>query len=118
MQDFERQLSDLQMQIHQIEVESKLKLDDNRKLAADCDVKRVELTKLAASRNQVKQCQEDFDSAKKSNDEFMESYSQRSNDLKRQIKEISDQIRDLQEKISNDDKLLQDLSLHRREVRN
>jgi prefoldin subunit 5 len=116
MEENEKLLNEITNNLSKIEIEIKLKNEEILNLTNEIELKRIEINKLSSSRTQVQRCEIEYDSALKNHNEFMESYNMKSNDYKKQIKELSDKIRDLQETITTDAQLLQDLSHHRTEV--
>lgn len=99
-----------------LEIELKLKTEETRALQQDCNTKRVELSRVAASRGNIQRCQLEFDSAQQAHQEFMADYNRKIDDIRRQIKETSDRMRNLQDELNQDAQLLQELSHHRKEI--
>ena len=112
----DKQHSEVKSAVQKLDVELNLKTDEAHQLMSEADLKRSEIAKLSSSRNTIQQCQMDFDDAKKTLDEFMESYNVKANDMKKNIKDATDQIRNLQDLIAEDANTLQEMSLHRNEV--
>jgi len=104
------------MQIQDLEVEIRLKKEEATNCARESDAKRSELSRLSSSKMAIHQCQLEFENADRTYNEFFELYNSKTIELKKSTKDITEQIRDLQEKITSDGQLLQDLSLHRNEI--
>jgi prefoldin subunit 5 len=116
LEENEKVLNEMNNNFSKMEIEIKLKNEEILNMNSEMEYKRMEMNKLSSSRTIVQRCEIEYDSTLKNHDEFMETYQMKSNDYKKQIKELSDKIRDLQETITVDGQLLQDLSHHRTEV--
>lgn len=112
----EKTASDKKNDMQTVEMELKFKGDEARGLQQELHTKRMELSKIAASKGTVQRCQLDYDGALRTHDEFLETYQTKANDYKKQLKEVSDGIRDLQEELARDAQLLQELGHHRNEI--
>lgn len=112
----DKQHSEVRSAVQKLDVELNLKTEEAHSMMSEADQKRSEITKLSSSRNTIQQCQMDFDDAKKTLDEFMETYNLKANDMKKNIKDATDQIRNLTDLIAEDANTLQEMSLHRNEV--
>jgi chromosome segregation ATPase len=112
----DRECQALTSTIQTLEVELRLKDKEGLGLSAESDAKRLELSRLSSTRGAIQQCQLEYENAQSTYDEFMGGYTNKAALLKKQIKDATDQIRDLQESIAADSGLLQDLGMHRTEV--
>jgi DNA repair protein RAD50 len=115
-QTLEKTVHEKRGHIQALEVEMKLKTEEIRALQQESNQKRIELSRVATSRGNIQLCQVDYDSALQVHQEFMNDYSRKLEDIKRQVKETTDRIRDLQDEIAQDALLLQELGHHRNEI--
>lgn len=73
-------------QIQQLDVETRLKDQEAQQIGQDCDRKRSDISRLASARSAIHQCEQDYESAQRTHDEFMSGYATKSANYKKQIK--------------------------------
>lgn len=114
--DIDRAYQRLRSQIQEVEVELKLKTDEDSSLLTEWDAKRAEKSRLSSSTAAIQRAQAACDAAQAHSDEHMATFNTKSNDFKVRIKEAVDQIHTLQDEINSGAQMLQELSLHRNEI--
>lgn len=82
----ERDSQALSSQIQKLDVELHLKDEEAQSLVSESNAKRQEMARLSSSRSAIQQCQQEFENAQRSHDEFMVSHATKTAQYKKQIK--------------------------------
>jgi hypothetical protein len=86
LQEIERTYQQLRGQIQEVEVELKIKSEEDNSVLQEWENKRVEFSRLSSSRSAIQRAQQDFEAARQGHDDFMELFGNKSTDLKKQLK--------------------------------
>jgi DNA repair exonuclease SbcCD ATPase subunit len=79
-------------EMQKLEMELNYKNEEIRNLQQECNQKRIELSRIASSRGTIQRVQQEYETALKTHDEFIESYQIKVEDVKKQIKVSSTSI--------------------------
>lgn len=82
----ERDSQALSSQIQKLDVELHLKDEEAQSLVSESNAKRQEMSRLSSSRSAIQQCQQEFENAQRTHDEFMVSHAAKTAQFKKQIK--------------------------------
>jgi len=82
----ERACRAVESQIQGLNTELRLKDQEAQDVLQETSGTRQELGRLSSSRSAIQQCQVEFENAQRTHDEFMESFPNKSEQYKKQIK--------------------------------
>lgn len=116
LQDSESAFQRLRVQLQEVEIELKMKNEEDSHVLSEWDAKRIEASRLSSNRAAVQRAQQEYDSMKQTHDEFFDQFNAKSAELKKSMKDVSDQLHSLQDDINSDAQMIQEMSLHRNEV--
>lgn len=88
LETHERDSHALSSQMQKLDVELRLKDEEAQGCLTESNVKRQEMSRLSSSRSAIQQCQQEFENAQRSHDEFMVSHAAKTAQYKKQIKVI------------------------------
>jgi DNA repair protein RAD50 len=116
LQEMEKSCQELTAKVSKLDMEMNYKTEESRGITTDIEKKRSELLKLTSSRALLTTKQQDFEEAQRGYDDFMQQFQIKSIDIKKQTKDVTDELHQLQEQITQDSRMLQELSFHRQEM--
>ena len=103
--------------VQKLELSLTTKKEELGRQKSECDKKRAELVFLIGAQASLQSVETDFKTAKQASDDFEKSYAGKAAELKKSVKDATDEIREVTEAINSDSSLLQELSACRQEVR-
>lgn len=112
----EIEVADMLETLHKKDVALSTRKYEREQLLSEMARKKSELAHLSSARAALQSNEAEFNEARRSHDEFVESYNAKTADIKKTTKELTDQIHALTEELSTDASLLQELSFNRKEV--
>lgn len=116
LQEMDKTCQEISTKIAKVDMETNYKTEESRNMMLDMDKKRSELLKLTSSRALLTTKQQEYDVALRNYDDFMQQFQVKSVDIKRQLKEVNEELHQVQEQIAEDHRLVQELSFHRQEM--
>ncbi|RYH29592.1 hypothetical protein EON65_07955 [archaeon] len=116
LQDSENSLQLLLGQDQEVAFKLKMKSDKDSHVRSELEAKSSEASNLSSHRAAVQRAQQDYDNLRQTHDEFFEQFNSESVELKKRMKDVSDQLHSLQDDINSDAQMIQEMSLHRNEV--